>query len=166
MSWKAPWNFSATAYTSVRLHVDSTTASERCSREVRSWSALGTWASPTVIRSSRSSGQVRWFNPRTMTDNGGSLLPGRGEPERRREHGSRLVESPVADEVKHPRIQCGSPIHLLSGTPGGPSRFPLLGEQVDERVVLRAELVLEPASQPRGQRGAVAARGHGDEQPA
>ena len=68
MSAYAPWNFSATAYTSVRLHVVSTTASRMFCLLVSPITALGSSAPGMDTRSSSSNGPVRWLTPITTMD--------------------------------------------------------------------------------------------------
>ena len=57
MSAYAPWNRSATAYTSVRLQVLRTTASRMFSRLVRPWTAFGSSSAGIATRSSSASGR-------------------------------------------------------------------------------------------------------------
>ena len=68
MSSYAPWKRSATAYTSVRLHVESTTTSRMSSRTLRLCRAFGIAESAIVIFSSRFTGDVRWLMPMTTMD--------------------------------------------------------------------------------------------------
>ena len=68
MSAYAPWNFSVTAYTSVRLHVLSTATSRTLSRAASPTTALPIASGASVTRSSKASGPLRWFTPMTRID--------------------------------------------------------------------------------------------------
>ena len=84
----------------MRLHVESTTTSSRCSRALRSWSTFASCSSGTVIRSSRSTGAVRWLRPTTIRDTS-SRAPSR-RPHARRGRGPRCrSRRPVANRRLH-----------------------------------------------------------------
>src|SRR3546814_13140124 len=129
---------------SVRLQVESRTASETAWWDGRALRACVSAASPIVIRSSRSSGVVRWFSPMTTTDTRWLLVGLRWEElpggvQHRSEQGSCLTGSSVEDQVKHPRIAGRPPSRGRPEPPRGRQPPPPRGEGGDERHVPRAE---------------------------
>ena len=115
----------------------------------RTCSALGSPSGATAMRSSSSTGTVRWFRPTTTRDTPGAIS---------------LASStrPARIRSSMPESKRRLPIGVLAGTPGGPQLFPGLRQQVEQGLVLGPELLSQSPPQPRGEGRAAPAGADGD----